>query len=237
MDSKADSHRIFGVLLLAPAVRTIWGQEQRACWPYRRKRKRRGLKRKSGTTTLTSNTAAAIPIGCTAKQETRNIINAPQVDQVPVLSSALSAELQPADLSDSNTSMCSLPLADHSDHDSESVEQAVDLNACTAVEYEQKEDVHGVRFVCDEKEGWTPVIGKRSWHKVPARLRRLRVPPHVRASLYHLLILVLVKPLTRTALCTFLLVLMFSTHLTVENQASGLLLKVLIKLLIVTNSK
>jgi len=37
----------------------------------------------------------------------------------------------------------------------------------------------------------------------------------------HLLILVLPKPLTRTALCTFLLVLvlMFSTHLTVDNQA------------------
>ena len=43
----------------------------------------------------------------------------------------------------------------------------------------------------------------------------------------HLLILVLPKPLTRIALCTFLLVLMFSTHLTVENQASGLLLRVL----------
>jgi len=150
----------------------------------RRKRKRRGLKRKSGTTALTSDAAAAIPTGCAAKRETAGSpINAHQVDQVPVLSSASSAELQPADLSDSNTSMRSPPLADHSDHDSESVEQAVDLNACTAVEYEQKEDVHGVRFICDEKEGWTPVIGKRSRHKVPARLRRLRAPPHIRASL------------------------------------------------------
>ena len=43
----------------------------------------------------------------------------------------------------------------------------------------------------------------------------------------HLLILVLVKHLIQTALCTFLLVLMFSTQLTVENQASGLLLRVL----------
>jgi len=40
------------------------------------------------------------------------------------------------------------------------VEQAVDLNACTAVEYEQKEDAHGERFVSENKEGWTPVIGK-----------------------------------------------------------------------------
>ena len=26
----------------------------------------------------------------------------------------------------------------------------MDLNACAAVEYEQKDDAHGVRFVCDE---------------------------------------------------------------------------------------
>ena len=40
-----------------------------------------------------------------------------------------------------------------------------------------------MRFICDEKEGWTPVIGKRSRHKVPTRLLRLRAPPHVRARL------------------------------------------------------
>ena len=92
-------------------------------------------------------------------------------------------ELQPADHSDSNPSFCSPALADLSDYDSESVEQAVDLSECTAIEYEQKDDVHGVKFICDEKEGWTPVIGKRSWHKVPTRLLRLRAPPHIRASL------------------------------------------------------
>ena len=42
--------------------------------------------------------------------------------------------------SDSNTSMCSPLLVDHSDYDGESVEEAVDLNACTAVEYEQKDE-------------------------------------------------------------------------------------------------
>ena len=93
-------------------------------------------------------------------------------------------ELQPTDHSDSNPSLCSLPLADHSDYDGESVEsQAVDLSECTAIEYEQKDDVHGVKFICDEKEGWTPVIGKRSRHKVPTCLLRLRAPPHVCASL------------------------------------------------------
>ena len=75
------------------------------------------------------------------------------------------------------------PLVDHSDCDGESVEQAVDLNACTIVQCEQKDDTHGVRFICDQKEGWTPVIAKRSWHKVPTCLLRLRAPLHVHASL------------------------------------------------------
>ena len=74
-------------------------------------------------------------------------------------------------------------LADLSEYNGESVEQAVDLSACTAIEYEQKDDVHGVKFICDENEGWTPVIGKMSRHKVPTHLLRLRAPPHVRASL------------------------------------------------------
>ena len=106
-----------------------------------------------------------------------------QADQNPRLDSASPVELQPADHSDNNTSMCSPPIVDYSDYDGESVEQTVDLNACTAVEYEQKDDARGVTLVCDEKEGWTPVIRKKSRHKVPTRLLRLRAPPHVRASL------------------------------------------------------
>ena len=41
----------------------------------------------------------------------------------------------------------------------------------------------------------------------------------------HLLILVLARPLTQTALSTFLVVLMYATPLTVENQTSGLQLR------------
>ena len=37
-------------------------------------------------------------------------------------------------------------------YDGECVEQAVDLNACTAIEYEKKDDAHGVKFICDEKK-------------------------------------------------------------------------------------
>ena len=68
-------------------------------------------------------------------------------------------------------------------YDSKSVEQAIELNAHTAVEYEQKDDTLDVRFICDEKECWTPVIGKRSRHTVPTRLFSLRAPPHVHARL------------------------------------------------------
>ena len=60
-----------------------------------------------------------------AKQETGSPIN----DQHPAIFSTLPVELQPADHSDSNTSMCSPPLDDRSDYD-ESVEQAVDLKLC-----------------------------------------------------------------------------------------------------------
>ena len=72
-----------------------------------------------------------------------------------------------------------LLLADHSDYDGQSVEQAVDLNGCTAIKYEQKDDAHGVKFTCDENKGWILVIGKRSQNKVLTRLLRLRAPPHV----------------------------------------------------------
>ena len=102
MVSQADSYRIFCVLVLAPAVRTIWDQEQRAAG-CRRKQKRRELKRKSGTTALTSDVAAANPIGNAAKRETGSPINAPQAAQHPASSSAQVVELQPADHSDGNS--------------------------------------------------------------------------------------------------------------------------------------
>ena len=47
----------------------------------RRKRKRKGLKRESGKTALTSDAAAANPFGSAAKRETGSPINAPQADK------------------------------------------------------------------------------------------------------------------------------------------------------------
>ena len=81
------------------------------------------MKRKSGATALTSDAAAANPIGSAAKRETGSPINAPQAAQHPASSSAPVVELQPAGHDDSNPSLCSPALADHSDYDGESVEQ------------------------------------------------------------------------------------------------------------------
>lgn len=80
------------------------------------------------------------------------------------------------------------PCLDESQQVEESVDQptekqAIDLKECTDVVYEKKDDVHGVKYVCGETNGWTPVVGKRKKYKVPTRLIRLRAPPHVRANL------------------------------------------------------
>ena len=71
--------------------------------------------------------------------------------------------------------------------------------------WEQKDDGHGVRYIWDEKEGWTHVLGYRSQCKVPAHLLR-------QACLFQ--ILCLGKPQTQTVLYTLLLVLIFATHYT-----------------------
>ena len=104
------------------------------------------------------------------------------------------------------------------------MEQAVDFSACAAVEYEQKDVAHGVRFVCDERKGWTPVIGKRSRHKVPTRLLRLRAPPHVRASL---LSYDSSAGETSHSDCSLNIPAGADVCFTVENQAPGLQLRAL----------
>ena len=48
----------------------------------RKKRKRRGMKRKSGATALTSDAAAANPLGSAAKRETGSPINAPKLPNI-----------------------------------------------------------------------------------------------------------------------------------------------------------
>ena len=37
-------------------------------------------------------------------------------------------------------------------------EPTIDLNACNEIQYHQDGDTHGVKYVCDGREGWTPVV-------------------------------------------------------------------------------
>ena len=77
----------------------------------------------------------------------------------------------------------------HSDTKSQQSEEpldqptAIDLEECTDVMYEKKDDVHGVKYVCGESDGWTPVVGKRKKYKVPTCLIKSRAPPHICANL------------------------------------------------------
>ena len=131
-------------------------------------------------------------------------------------------ELQPTDHSNSNTSMCSPPLANHNHYDGKFVEQAVDLYACTAIEYEQKDDAHSVRFICDEKEGWTPVIRKSSQDKVPTCLPRPTADHHMFCK--PAIVWFYSAGETSDSDCSLQIPaggVIFVTYLTVENQAMG----------------
>ena len=88
---------VFSVSSFWPRQCTQYGTKNGGHAGRRRKRKRRGLKRKSGTTALTSDAAAANPIGSAAKRDTGCPINGPQAAQHPASSSAQVVELQPAD--------------------------------------------------------------------------------------------------------------------------------------------
>ena len=61
------------------------------------------------------------------------------------------------------------------------LEKGIDLNSCSNVRYDKRGTVHGVTYSIGDKEGWTPVIGKRAKRSVPLHLLRLRAPPHVKA--------------------------------------------------------
>ena len=62
-------------------------------------------------------------------------------------------------------------------------EKGIDLNSCSNVRYDKRGTVHGVTYSIGDKEGWTPVIGKRAKRSVPRHLLRRRAPPHVKAAL------------------------------------------------------
>ena len=59
------------------------------------------------------------------------------------------------------------------------MEKGIDLNSCSNVRYDKRGTFHGVTYSIDDREGWTPVIGKRVKRSVPVHSLRLRAPPHV----------------------------------------------------------
>ena len=63
------------------------------------------------------------------------------------------------------------------------MEKGIDLNSCSDVRYDKRGTVHGVTYSIDDREGWTPVIGKRVKKSVPVHPLRRRAPPHVKAAL------------------------------------------------------
>ena len=63
------------------------------------------------------------------------------------------------------------------------LEKGIDLNSCSNVRYDKRGTVHGVTYSIGDKEGWTPVIGKRAKRSVPLHLLCLRAPPHVKVAL------------------------------------------------------
>ena len=63
------------------------------------------------------------------------------------------------------------------------MEKGIDLNSCSNVRYDKRGTVHGVTYSIGDREGWTPVIGKRAKRSVPVHLLRLRAPPLVKAAL------------------------------------------------------
>jgi hypothetical protein len=59
--------------------------------------------------------------------------------------------------------------------------ECVDLAACSNVQYEVKDGVHGVSYRCSSDDGnsWTPVVGRRKKRgPVPEYLRRRSPPDH-----------------------------------------------------------
>ena len=109
-----------------------------------------------------------------------------------------------------NTRRYSPLLVNHHDYDEESVEPCkavVDLNACRDDECEKKDDAHSVKLICDDKEDWTPIIGKGRRNIVACldqELHQLFVP-----VCHH-----------QSGPCTLLLELRLATCLIVVKQAS-----------------
>jgi hypothetical protein len=187
--------RLEGAMWTAKSTRT--GFSVSLFWPVndatelkqtkKKKRRRRNKRKAKATINLNSKVA---PLSAPGSCVSNTPINAnpesnAEVDTCNLLpeykpdSDHSVSPLQELGLSNSNLS----EESDVSDQDADE-EAAIDLNECSEIVYHHQDDgAHGVKYMCDGREGWTPVVGKRRKYKVPTRLLRLRAPPHVRATL------------------------------------------------------
>ena len=185
--------RLEGAMWTAKSTRT--GFSVSLFWPVnsaielkqtKKKRRRRNKRKAKAIINFNSNVAPSAPGSCVSKTVP---INANPVESdVKVDTCNLPPECKP----DSDHSVSPLQedgpsvsnMSKESDVSDQDEAVAIDLNACSEIVYRHQDDgTHGVKYVCDGKEGWTPVVGKRRKYKVPTRLVRLRAPPHVRATL------------------------------------------------------
>ena len=100
--------------------------------------------------------------------------------------------------------------------ESQNVEPTIDLNECSEIHYHQDGDMHGVKYVCEGREGWTPVVGKGGSTESP---HACSDSEHLLMSeqLYLLVALTVILTQALTALCTFHQMLMFNTLSVVVN--------------------
>ena len=117
------------------------------------------------------NAYPANPVASKSKVDTHNLSPQCECDTDRSVS-----QLQEPDEDDLSNSY----LSQEDDQDDEA---AIDLSTYSKIAYHHDGDAHGVKYVCEGRGRWTPIVGKRLKYKVPIRLPRLRAPPHIQATL------------------------------------------------------
>ena len=125
----------------------------------------------SNVTTVSSAPVLASPV---SKQSPLNAHHSPE----SVVSPQAKSEMSVTNDASSNESVSSQPKSQMSvTYDSA---RSIDLAACSEVQYEVQDGVHGVSYRCskdDEQSSWTPVVGRRKKRGHVSDYLRYRFPP------------------------------------------------------------
>ena len=125
----------------------------------------------SNVTTVSSAPVLASPV---SKQSPLNAHHSPE----SVVSPQAKSEMSVTNDASSNESVSSQPKSQMSvTYDSA---RSIDLAACSEVQYEVQDGVHGVSYRCskdDEQSSWTPVVGRRKKRGHVSDYLRCRFPP------------------------------------------------------------